>query len=116
MVIYNKPMTAKATAATSRRRRRPTAAVMSTVIAYTRVSTEEQAASGAGLAAQRATIEAEAARRGWAIIDWHSDEGISGGKGIEDRPGLAAAVAAVESGKAGTLIAAKLDRLSRSVL
>lgn len=68
------------------------------------------------MAAQRATIEAEAARRGWAIIDWHSDEGISGAKSIEDRPGLAAAVEAVESGRAGTLIAAKLDRLSRSVL
>jgi len=44
------------------------------------------------------------------------DEGISGGKGVEHRPGLAAAVDAVESGQAGALIAAKLDRISRSVL
>lgn len=109
-------MTANTTATTTRRRRRPSTGAPGTVVAYTRVSTEEQATSGAGLAAQRTTIEAEAARRGWTIVEWHSDEGISGGKGIEDRPGLAAAVEAVESGRAGTLVAAKLDRLSRSVL
>jgi DNA invertase Pin-like site-specific DNA recombinase len=108
-------MTANATvASSSRRRRRRTPAAPATVVAYTRVSTEEQAISGAGLAAQRTTIETEAALRGWTIVEWHSHEGISGGKGIEDRP--AAAVEAVESGQAGTLIAAKLDRLSRSVL
>jgi hypothetical protein len=79
-------MTANATvASSSRRRRRRTAAAPATVVAYTRVSTEEQAISGAGLAAQRTTIETEAALRGWTIVEWHSDEGISGGKGIEDR-------------------------------
>lgn len=87
-----------------------------TVVAYLRVSTDEQVASGAGLDAQRATITAEAARRGWTVVAWYSDEGISGGKGIEHRPGLAAAVAAVELGDAAGLLAAKLDRISRSVL
>ncbi|MGW5521681.1 recombinase family protein [Gordonia sp. NPDC003950] len=85
-----------------------------TAIGYVRVSTEEQAQSGAGLAAQRATIEAEAARRGVAIVAWFSDEGISG-KAIANRPGLADAVAAMEGRQAEALIVAKLDRLSRSV-
>ncbi|KDE10125.1 recombinase family protein [Rhodococcus aetherivorans] len=85
-----------------------------TVVAYLRVSTEEQAVSGAGLAAQRATIEAEARRRGWTIAGYYSDEGISG-KAIANRPQLAQAIAAVESGEAGALVVAKLDRLSRSV-
>lgn len=87
-----------------------------TVVAYLRVSTDEQVASGAGLDAQRTSIEAEATRRGWTIVAWHADEGISGGKGIEHRPGLAAAVAAIELGDAAGLLAAKLDRISRSVL
>ena len=91
-----------------------TAPAPDSVVAYVRVSTDEQAASGAGLAAQRATIEAEAARRGWTITAWHSDEGISG-KATANRPGLAAALADVEEGRAAALVVAKLDRLSRSV-
>lgn len=85
-------------------------------MAYVRVSTDEQAASGAGLEAQRAAITAEADRRGWTVVAWHSDEGISGGKGVEHRPGLAAAIDAIERGEAAGLLAAKLDRVSRSVL
>ncbi|WP_255219212.1 recombinase family protein [Gordonia amicalis] len=84
------------------------------VVGYLRVSTEEQALSGAGLAAQRATIEAEAERRGWKIVTWHADEGVSG-KAIGNRAGLASAIAAVESGKAAALVVSKLDRLSRSI-
>lgn len=85
------------------------------VVAYIRVSTDEQAAHGAGLDAQRAAIAAEAQRRGWTIVAEYADEGISGGKGLEARPGLAAAVEAVETGRASALVAAKLDRVSRSV-
>lgn len=101
--------------ATTRRRRKSTAPT-GTAAAYIRVSTDEQAASGAGLEAQRATITTEAKRRGWTVVSWHADEGISGGKGVDHRPGLAAAIDAVESGRAAGLLAAKLDRVSRSVL
>lgn len=97
-------------------RRRTRTAAAGTVVAYLRVSTDQQATSGAGLDAQRAAISAEADRRAWTIVSWQADEGISGGKGIEHRPGLAAAVAAVELGDAAGLLAAKLDRISRSVL
>lgn len=86
-----------------------------TAIAYVRVSTDEQAASGAGLEAQRASIEAEAARRGWTIVGWHADEGISGSKGVEQRPGLAAAIEAIEDGKAAVLMVAKTDRVARGL-
>jgi len=49
-------------------RRRTRIAPESTVVAYTRVSTDEQATSGAGLDAQRIAIEAEAQRRGWTVV------------------------------------------------
>jgi DNA invertase Pin-like site-specific DNA recombinase len=100
-----------------RRRRIPThCAPEGTVVAYLRVSKDEQVESGAGLAAQRTSITAEAERRGWTIVEWFADEAISGGKGVDERPGLAAAIDAVESGRAATLVGARLDRVSRSVL
>jgi len=86
----------------------------SKVVAYLRVSTDEQADSGLGLAAQRAAIEAEAARRGWDVVAWHEDAGVSG-KSL-NRPGVAAALGDVEQGRAAALVVAKLDRLSRSLL
>ena len=85
------------------------------VVAYLRVSTEEQADSGAGLEAQRAALTAEAERRRWQLVETFEDAGVSG-KALTGRPGLVAAVAAVESGRADALAVAKLDRLSRSLL
>lgn len=84
------------------------------VIGYTRVSTEEQSVSGAGLAAQRATIEDECTRRGWHLVDVIEDAGYSG-KNL-DRPGMARALAMLDQRQAGGLVAAKVDRVSRSVL
>ena len=43
------------------------------VIGYVRVSTEEQAESGAGMDAQRLAIEAECARRGWDLLRIEED-------------------------------------------
>lgn len=84
-------------------------------VAYLRVSTDEQADSGAGLAAQRTAVEAEAARRGWTLVAVEVDAGASG-KSIAGRPALAAALRIVASGEAEVLLVAKLDRLSRSLL
>lgn len=81
-------------------------------IGYLRVSTAEQADSGAGLGAQRAAITAEAERRGWDL-EFIEDAGISGA--TMDRPGLQAALAKLDTGKADILCVAKLDRISRSV-
>lgn len=80
-------------------------------IAYVRVSTDTQADSGAGLAAQRAAIDAFAKRAGLTITATFEDAGVSGAAGLEDRPGLAAAVGFLKRGD--TLIVAKRDRLGR---
>ena len=97
------------------RRRRTQTALAGTVAAYIRVSTEEQAASGAGLDAQRAAISGECERRGWTVVAWHGDEGISGGKALDARPGLTAALNEVQSATAAVLMVAKSDRLARSL-
>lgn len=97
----------------TRRGRQTTVAPPKTAVAYLRVSTDEQAESGAGLAAQRTVIEDTATRRGWTITDWFEDSGVSGGKAPHQRPGLAAALNAVQSGQVERLIVAKIDRLSR---
>jgi len=83
-------------------------------VAYLRVSTTEQADSGAGLAAQRAAIDAEVDRRGWTLVAVQTD--TASGKSIAGRDALDAALAMVESGGADVLVVAKLDRLSRSLL
>jgi DNA invertase Pin-like site-specific DNA recombinase len=96
-------------------RSRPEGGILTRVIAYLRVSTAEQGESGAGLAAQRAAILAEAQRRGWreADIEWIQD--IASGKDRK-RPGLKLALDALEHAEASTLVVAKMDRLSRSLL
>jgi len=83
------------------------------VIAYRRVSTEEQSRSGLGLAAQQEAITAHAVAKGWEV-EWIEDEGVSA-KSL-DRPGLTRALAELKSGRADAIVAAKLDRLSRSVM
>lgn len=84
------------------------------VIGYLRVSTEEQAVSGLGLADQRAIIATEAQRREWRDIQFVSDEGYSA-KNLS-RPGIASALEALRRGDASILVVSKLDRLSRSLL
>lgn len=86
------------------------------VIGYLRVSTSEQADSGAGLAAQRAAIRAEASRRGWAIseVEFVEDRGLSA-KDLR-RPGLLDALERLKVGEISILIVSKMDRLSRSLV
>lgn len=83
-------------------------------IGYIRVSTDEQAQSGAGLDAQRAAILSEAIRRGWTIVRIIEDAGLSGK--TMSRPGLEEAITMLRAGGADILVAAKLDRISRSAL
>jgi DNA invertase Pin-like site-specific DNA recombinase len=84
------------------------------VIGYVRVSTDEQAVSGAGLEAQRRAITAECKRRGWELVETLEDAGYSA-KDLK-RPGVQEALRALEAGDARALVVAKLDRLSRSML
>ncbi|MEV1331142.1 recombinase family protein [Micromonospora costi] len=82
------------------------------VIGYVRVSTQEQAASGYGLAAQESAIRAAVERNNWDLIAITRDEGASG-KDL-NRPGIREALAMVH--EADSLIVAKLDRLTRSLV
>ena len=83
------------------------------VIGYVRVSTDQQVDSGAGLASQKAAIIAECERNNWHLAELIEDGGISG-KTL-NRPGLQKALEMLNKGEADVLMAAKLDRLSRSV-
>jgi DNA invertase Pin-like site-specific DNA recombinase len=84
------------------------------VASYTRVSTNEQAESGAGLCAQADAIAREATRRGWSDVRAFTDAGISG-KSMDGRDALADALAFVEGQRGSILVVAKLDRLTRSL-
>jgi DNA invertase Pin-like site-specific DNA recombinase len=83
-------------------------------ITYTRVSTTEQAASGLGIAAQADQIAAEVDRRGWDVVEAVVDDGYSA-KSL-NRPGISHALDLLAAGDADALVAAKLDRVSRSLL
>lgn len=84
---------------------------MKAAIGYVRVSSDAQAESGAGLAAQRSAIETYAAKAGLTITAWHDDAGVSGAADLEDRPGLLAAIGELRRGS--VLLIAKRDRLAR---
>lgn len=84
------------------------------VIGYVRVSTDEQHASGGGLAAQRAAIEAEVAHRGWQLVDLVGEDAGASSATLA-RAGLQDALDRLDRGEADVLVVAKLDRLSRSV-
>ena len=99
---------------TARRTRRPATSASTAVLGYVRVSTDEQADSGAGLEAQRQAIVAECERRGWQLAEIVEDAGYSA-KDLK-RPGIIDVLERLARGEAGTLVVAKLDRLSRSVL
>lgn len=78
------------------------------IVSYRRVSTEEQ---DIGLVAQQSSIDFYLRTRGWTLdADFNEKRSARDMK----RPELQNAITLVESTK-GTLIVAKLDRLSRSV-
>ena len=79
---------------------------MKRIVAYYRVSTQKQGASGLGLEAQQAAVEAYG-----SPVEAFTE--VESGKRA-DRPELARAIAACRRLKA-TLVIAKLDRLARNV-
>lgn len=84
------------------------------VIAYRRVSTQDQGDSGAGLQAQESAIRREAQARGWTVVDWFHD--VASGGSMDKRPQLDNAIRRLQAGDAEALVVAKLDRLSRSTI
>ncbi len=84
------------------------------VVGYVRVSTTDQGVSGYSIDAQTALIESERLRRGWTVVEIFKD--VASAATTRKRPGYDGAVAACERGDAQGIVAAKLDRISRSVL
>ncbi len=82
-------------------------------VAYYRVSTAKQGASGLGLDAQREGITRHLLGGAWELIGEYTDIESGTSKG-NTRPELAKALAHAKRERA-TLIIAKLDRLSRNV-
>lgn len=84
------------------------------VVAYVRVSTEEQANEGVSLDAQEARIRAYCAMRGLELVAVVVDAGVSAGKPLAVREGGARVLETVRRKQAGGVVALKLDRLFRN--
>ncbi len=80
---------------------------------YRRCSTDMQVESGLGLDAQKTQCREYVKRTGGRIVKWYTDEGISGAKGIENRPALDQLLKDVQPGE--IVLVAKQDRLARSL-
>ncbi len=88
---------------------------MDKIVSYIRVSTSQQGKSGLGIEAQREAIARFAAAQGVEIIAEHVE--VETGKGadaLDRRPRLNAALAEAKKAK-GSVVVAKLCRLSRDV-
>jgi len=84
---------------------------MTRLVAYYRVSTKRQGASGLGLAAQKKAVEDYATSNGFELVRTYCE--IESGK-RKDRPELEKALSFSKRAKA-RLVVAKLDRLARNV-
>jgi site-specific DNA recombinase len=82
------------------------------VLGYVRVSTDEQARSGAGLAAQRQAVERACSQRGYDLLEIVEETNGVSAKSLE-HPGIMRALEELGAGRADALMVAKLDRLSR---
>ncbi len=84
------------------------------VVAYLRTSTNGNG-NGDSLVAQLEACESWAREQGHEVVTVRSDEGVSGGLGVADRPGLADALACIERGEADGFVVHRLDRLAREM-
>jgi site-specific DNA recombinase len=78
--------------------------------AYVRMSGRQQDKSPAE---QRAEIVKLAARENCRIVEWFSDEAITGDSTADERPGLAALLAGAKAGKFTVVLAWHTNRISR---
>ncbi len=85
----------------------------SLAVAYLRVSTEEQ---HLGPEAQRMAVTQWATREKVTVVAWHTDAGVSGAAGLDERPGLASVLTDLTTHRAGVLVVARRDRLARDVV
>ena len=86
------------------------------LIAYTRVSTDEQAEHGHSLAIQPAALVNYAAKHDIQIVRMIADEGVSGAVPLGRRRGGSELIAALADGTADGVLVTRLDRLFRDAL
>jgi DNA invertase Pin-like site-specific DNA recombinase len=94
--------------ATSSRRTSPT----KRAALYVRVSTADR---GQSVENQLQPLQEAAQRLGWIVVAVHRDEGISGAKGRQQRPGLDALLKGVTRGEYDLVAAWSVCRLGRSL-
>jgi DNA invertase Pin-like site-specific DNA recombinase len=80
------------------------------VALYVRVSTKDQDTEN-----QRRELVEVAERAGWIVVGMYADEGISGAKGRDRRPGFDAMLRAVTRREVDMVAAWSVDRLGRSL-
>jgi DNA invertase Pin-like site-specific DNA recombinase len=85
------------------------------VVAYARVSTDQQSDSGLSIEAQREQLVSFTIASGLELVGLFIDAGISGTKDENERPGLREALAAITEGRADALVVSKRDRLARDM-
>ena len=84
-------------------------------VGIVRQSNSRGKSEGLSPAEQRGKIEAYCAERRWEIVAVHEEVDISGGRSLDRRPGLGAAVGAVEAGQADVVVASEFTRLFRNI-
>lgn len=85
------------------------------VFGYLRVSSSGQI-DGGGLDRQRDTINAYCAAKGFHVLKWFSDEGVSGTVEGMERPGFASMMESVSPGTAEVIVIEQADRLARDLV
>ena len=83
---------------------------MKKVAIYARVSTDSQTVEN-----QLQELHAVAQRNGWIVVSVHTDEGISGAKGRDKRPGYDALLTGVARKDYEMIACWSVDRLGRSL-
>ena len=81
---------------------------------YMRVSTEDQAREGFSLPEQKERLEAFCKFKGYTIVDYYTDAGISAKTG-NFRPEFERLKEDIKNKKINTIVALKLDRITRSI-
>ena len=81
---------------------------------YMRVSTDDQAKEGFSLPEQKERLEAFCKFKGYEIIDYYEDAGISAKTG-NHRPEFERLKKDIKAKKINTIVALKLDRITRSI-
>lgn len=81
---------------------------------YMRVSTEDQAREGFSLPEQRERLETFCKFKGYEIVDYYEDAGISAKTG-NYRPEFERLKNDIKAKKINTIVALKLDRITRSI-